>query len=752
MRPAVAVLGFRNISRQSEKDWISESLTEGLNSELSQGGQVRLVSGESVARTKADLSLPDSDSYSAGTLRQIRHNTSADYVVLGSFLDLGDQRNGQIRVDARIQDARSGETIDSLIESGSESDLNGLLARTGADLRQKLNLAPSSSQQQTQSRAARPTNLEAARYYAEGLQKLRSFDSLGARESLEMAVSKEPTFALAHAALAGAWANLGYEKEVLSSAKKALELSGSLDDADRLWIEAQYHETAHEQVKAIDTLKVLYTTYPDNLEYGLRLANAQLVGGRPKDAETTLAALKNLAGPVGNDPRIDLAEANVQKTLGDSKQSVAAALAAEQKAESTGARQINALALMRESSERTTLGQQKEAMIAGERARRIFAEVGDRDNFAKVNANLARTLAYEGNFGDAKKLYEESLQEFREIGDKQGQATALLMMGWAAEAQDNNVDEPQRFFEQALVIQRELGNTIRIAETTSRLAEILEYKGDLAGAIRRNEEVLAIGKESGQKPLESNALNNLASIYLRRGELSAAKEVQTNADSILTQTGNKLGLAIALQTWGNILTIENDLTHARQKYEQSLSTLAESGNDHFLPYCRMSLAELNIEEGRTSDAETLLNLAIQDFQAQKSRGGESWALGIYARGELESGNLASAIEKANAAEKVAIHDHSLSDLDVQLIVARVEGLSGNRKSAEIKLKKLLAIAEQQGNVRLAFNARYALGEIALKSQDPSGRKILNDLSRDAASKGFLLLSRKASNLAESANC
>jgi len=204
MRPAVAVLGFRNISKKSDKDWLSESLTEGLNSELSQGGQVRLVSGESIARLRVDLSLPDSESYAPGTLRQIRHISSADYVVLGSFLDLGDQTNGQIRVDARLQDARSGETIDSLIETGSESDLNGLLAKTGADLRQKLNLAPSSSQQQTQSRASRPTDLEAARYYAEGLQKLRTFDSLGARDSLEMAVSREPTFALAHSALAAA--------------------------------------------------------------------------------------------------------------------------------------------------------------------------------------------------------------------------------------------------------------------------------------------------------------------------------------------------------------------------------------------------------------------------------------------------------------------------------------------------------------------------------------------------------------------
>lgn len=608
-----------------------------------------------------DLALPAAESYAPETLRQIRQNVSADYVILGSFLDLGPETHGEIRVDARVQDTRSGETVNAVIEIGTESDPNELFMKTGMDLRRQLNVAPATQQQETEARAAWPRNLDATRYYAEGLQKLRAFDSLGARDSLEIAVSKDPTFALAHSALASAWANLGYDAKALSAAKKAFELSAGLNDEDRLWVEAQYHETAHEEAKAIDTLKVLYSSYPDNLEYGLRLANAQLAGGRPRDAQTTLTRLENLAGPAGSDPRIDLTQANVQKALGDAKQSVAAALAAEQKAESAGARHITALALMRESSELNYLGQQKEALIAGEKARRIFAELGDRDYFAKVNANLANILGSGGQFVEAKKLDEESIEEFREIGDKQGEALALLMLGSQAEAQDNDLNEPERYFEKALALQKEIGDESHLAGTTGKLAEVLGYKGDLADATRKNEEVLAIGKETGQMVLQSGALNNLAEILLEQGELSSAKEVMTQADNIFPQTGDKLGLAIALAHWGDVLTVENDLIHARQKYEESLSTIAQSGDYRFSPYCRMSLAELNIDEGRTSDAEMLLESVIQDFQAQKSQGGESWALGIYARAELAAGNLNLAIEKANAAEKIAIHDHSLSD-------------------------------------------------------------------------------------------
>jgi eukaryotic-like serine/threonine-protein kinase len=748
VRPAVAVLGFRNASKRSDKDWLSESLTEALNSELSSGGQLRLVSGESVARMKIDLSLPDTDSYAAGTLYQIRQNIAADYVIKGSFLDLGDQANGQVRVDARLQDARSGETIDSVIETGSESDLNGLLVKTGADLRRELNVNTPSPEQQAQSRAALPNNLEAARYYAEGLQKLRAFESLGARDSLEIAVEKEPTFALAHSALAAAWANLGYDAKARDSAKKAAELSASLDDENRQWIEAQVYETSHEQGKAVAIYQALFRAHPDNLEYGLRLLAVMVRGGQSKNAQSIVDALRGLPAPAANDPRIDLLSANAAFVSGDYKQSLILAKAAETKAESAGGRLTVALALMRQGAALNYLGQKKEAVELDEKALRIFAEAGDRDDVAKMNANLGNVLTGEANYAEGMKRQKESLEEFRRIGDRRGEALTLDQLGWAAEAQDR-LDEAQTWFEQALLIDRELGGNGAV--TIGKLAEILQYKGDLSGATRRNEQVLAIAKESGNLNMESGTLNNLIDLYTTQGDLATAKELLSRANTVFAKTGEKRGTAIALGGWGRILMAENNLAGARQKYEESLRIVTLNDEKQFLPYSQMSLATLEIEQGLTSDAEALLTQVMNYFHSQRNSADEGWAMGIYARAELESGNIARAQQKAEEAKALCAHDQTLSSLGVRLFAARVEGLTGNRKAAETELKNFLKVAERQGNVELAFDARFALGEIALKSQDPSGRKILNDLSRDAASKGFLLLSRKASKLAESAN-
>jgi hypothetical protein len=160
----------------------------------------------------------------------------------------------------------------------------------------------------------------------------------------------------------------------------------------------------------------------------------------------------------------------------------------------------------------------------------------------------------------------------------------------------------------------------------------------------------------------------------------------------------------------------------------------------------MSLATIAIEQGLTGEAEALLTQVMNYFHSQKNSADEGWAMGIYARAELESGNIARAQQKAKEAKALCAHDQTLSSVGVRLFAARVEGLTGNRKEAETELKNLLKVAERQGNVELAFDARFALGEIALKSKDPEGRKILSGLSKDAASKGFLLVSKKADSL------
>ena len=81
LRRSVAVLGFKNLSKRIETDWISTALAETITTELAEGEQLRTIPGEDVARMKISLSLADADTYGEDTLGRIRKNLGADYVM-----------------------------------------------------------------------------------------------------------------------------------------------------------------------------------------------------------------------------------------------------------------------------------------------------------------------------------------------------------------------------------------------------------------------------------------------------------------------------------------------------------------------------------------------------------------------------------------------------------------------------------------------------------------------------------------------
>jgi hypothetical protein len=172
--------------------WLSTALSEMFTAELAAGAQVRTIPGENVARMKADLALTDTDSVGSATLARIRAHAGADVVLVGSYLALGDGPAARLRLDLRLQDARSGETIASITQTGTEADLFDLVSGAGRGLRERLDIGPLSPVEAGTLRASQPKDAEAARLYAEGIARLRNFDALTARSLLEQATQADP--------------------------------------------------------------------------------------------------------------------------------------------------------------------------------------------------------------------------------------------------------------------------------------------------------------------------------------------------------------------------------------------------------------------------------------------------------------------------------------------------------------------------------------------------------------------------------
>ena len=375
-RPSVAVLGFKNLTERPDKAWLSTALAEMLRAELASNGRLRMVSGEQIARASRDVpwSLTDTPRES---LPRLRANLDTDYVATGSYAVVGEGDKSQIRLDFRLEDTTAGDTVAEEAAAGSESELFDLVSQIGERMREQLGAGPVTAQQGTQARASVPSDPKAARLYAEGLNKLRAFETLAATDLLSQAVAADPKSPQPHAALSAAWLELGYDPKAEAEAQRAFELSTNLSNEERLWIEAQYRDLNNEGAKAVQILGTLVDLYPDNLDYGLRLGALENISGDPKQALATLEALRKLPAPAGDDPRIDLAESPPIEALGDYKQEQQLAESAAKKGEARGIRLVQARALMYENTALQKLGQSDQGSTALAKSKVLFAATGD---------------------------------------------------------------------------------------------------------------------------------------------------------------------------------------------------------------------------------------------------------------------------------------------------------------------------------------------------------------------------------------
>src|SRR5262249_40859204 len=237
-----------------------------------------------------------------------------------------------------MQDSSNGEIVAEVAETAPEGQLFELVARAGSRLREALGVPGLSLPDQAAARALLPSNAVASRLYAEGLARLRVLDAAGARDLFSQAIAAEPKFPLSHMALASAWRTMGYDQKARTEGKKARDLAAHLPRADRLLIEGHYREMTGEMDQAIAAYRALFALFPDSLEDGLLLANAQSWGGKLADALATVDMLRKLPEPLSQDPRIDLRQAGILSLQGvDADARLVLIRRAEQKGRAQGA-------------------------------------------------------------------------------------------------------------------------------------------------------------------------------------------------------------------------------------------------------------------------------------------------------------------------------------------------------------------------------------------------------------------------------
>jgi tetratricopeptide (TPR) repeat protein/tRNA A-37 threonylcarbamoyl transferase component Bud32 len=743
-RRSVAVLGFKNLSGNPEKSWLSTALSEMMTTELSQGDQLRTIPGESVAQMRLSLAIPDADSYSPQTLNRIRQNLGSDDVVVGSYLPLG---NGVLRLDLRMQDAIAGETLVSVSEKGSESEIDTLVSKAGAELRAKLGVAALSDEQSALVRTALPSNPEAARLYAEGLQKLRVFDALAGRDLLQKAITLDPSHAPTYSALAQAWSTLGYDEQAKQQAKRALELSsefsGKFSREERLLIEGRSHEILADQPAAIESYRALWQFFPDRVDYGLFLIRAQVNAGRGNDAAATLAELRKLTVSEADAARIDLAEANVVGSQSDFKREQALAEQAANRGRAVGANLLVAEALQLEANAYERMGQPDKAIQLVAQARDLCSSAGYRQGAARTLLLTADVLFDQGDFEGARKKVEEALPVFQEIGAQKSIRGAHERIGNIL-YQQGKYQEAGKYYDLALRFDRTVHDPTGLASDYGNIANTLDGLGDLAGALKMQQQALAAFNEIGDRRGSSATLNNLGNLSVEMGNLDGAKKFFDQALSIAQEITYRGGQPYPMSGMADVLLARGDLAGAQKQYELALAICEEIKDEDFAAQIQTALASVALFEARFSDGEALARKSVSQFDRTNSASSGAWARAVLARNLLGEGNLKDAQSEASEALTLARQAAGQTPrFEAAFADARVKAKSGSTVEARRELESTLAAAHKFGYRLYELQTRLALAEIELGMRSPSARANLVALEADAKAMGALLVANQA---------
>jgi len=231
---SIAVLPFTNLSPDPENAYFADGITEDVIAQLSKIRALKVISSTSgVPLKKREQSL-----------REIAARLEVSAVLEGSVRRAGDR----VRIVAQLIDAETDRHLWAETYDRQLTDIFVIQSDVALRIAGALE-AELTADERTQIRRGPTTDLQAYQLYLKGRHCFFRFTQEGIRKGIEyfqLAVVKDPSYALAHTGLGMAYAELGlghgagalkpeeaYQR-ARKAATKALELDGGLGEAHGL--------------------------------------------------------------------------------------------------------------------------------------------------------------------------------------------------------------------------------------------------------------------------------------------------------------------------------------------------------------------------------------------------------------------------------------------------------------------------------------------------------------------------------------
>jgi tetratricopeptide (TPR) repeat protein len=216
--------------------------------------------------------------------------------------------------------------------------------------------------------------------------------------------------------------------------------------------------------------------------------------------------------------------------------------------------------------------------------------------------NWAAVLAWQQNdFTQTRVLADESLAQYRELGDRRGIATALFNLGIVA-FRYAEYEHAVTLLEEDLALSQEIGDKRLICSALSVLGNVARAQADLVRAASLHQQCLELAYQLKEPQNLTSRLNALGETQHYQGNHSRAAMLFEEAFALARKHGEKPGMAVSLYGLGLVAHAQHDYAQARVRLLESLLLRREIGDRNGIANCLEGLGAVAVAHRQPEQA------------------------------------------------------------------------------------------------------------------------------------------------------
>jgi serine/threonine protein kinase/Tfp pilus assembly protein PilF len=583
----------------------------------------------------------------------------------------------------------------------------------------------------------------ALNWYEKGTDGLRNGAYYQASKALEQAIAIDANYALAHARLAQAWAEMDYTEKAKDELLAASTIAGNRSRVmpiETLYLDAITASVRRDFAEAVKVYSEIAQMSPDDGQVYVDLGTAY-----------------------ENNDNIDKAIENYEKAIKISNEQyptpyLRAGIVYHRKQDTA------------------------KAMANFDKAESLYRAGSNNEGVNEVLRQRGILFRDEGNYAQAREQFEKSLEAARTLGNDAQQINALINLSYLLSAQGQTV-EAERFAHEAVKFAEEKKLENLATGGLLELGNSFSGRGDYKKAEEYFKQAIEFAQANKGKLHEARGRANLGGLYIQTARVDEGLPLVQQALTYFQQANYQRNVTYCLTQIGRAYRRKGDYNGAIQALNQRLQITQQGGSQIEIANCYAEIGAVLFDQENFPAALQQYDDALKIYKSvgnqlrtvfsQANRGNILWRLGRYDEAKQTIDEVATAVtqqpndykqlaprleligaqialsqrdfgmasRRATAAVTLAGSNYPDVVVESRFTLGLAKALSGGAKEGETLSAEAARSASGTGETLLVARAQLAEAESALQAGDAEKAASLATQAQESFARGSQLESQ-----------